>query len=159
MEKLLEKIYRSKNSVTFLQTVSYISVALGALGFLAVLYLSYEKSLLEAVKVLVMHAVPFAVVSVFRHFFNAKRPYEVYSFYDARPKDKCGKSFPSRHVFSAFIIATFALRYSLLMGILLLALGFLLALARVLLGIHFVRDCVAGALIGIASAVIGILVL
>jgi membrane-associated phospholipid phosphatase len=47
----------------------------------------------------------------------------------------------------------------LALGIILLALGVLLCIARVLLGIHFVRDVIAGALIGVCSAALGILIL
>jgi membrane-associated phospholipid phosphatase len=41
----------------------------------------------------------------------------------------------------------------------LLILGIALAASRVLLGIHFLRDVIAGAAIGIASGGIGLLVL
>lgn len=159
MENLLLKIYKSKKISAFLKCVSVISVLLGILGFFITLYLAYQDGIITAVKLLALSAAPFLVVTLFRRYFNAPRPYELYGFYEKKPKNKCGKSFPSRHVFSSFIIATFALYYSVPMGTVLYILSVLLAVSRVLLGIHFIRDCTAGALIGIASGVIGILVL
>jgi membrane-associated phospholipid phosphatase len=114
---------------------------------------------IEALKLAALSLASFLTVTVFRHLFNAPRPYELYEFYENKPRKKYGKSFPSRHVFSAFIIATIAFNYSLPLGIALSIMSFFLAVSRVLLGIHFVRDVCAGALIGAISGVIEILIL
>ena len=45
------------------------------------------------------------------------------------------------------------------LGIGLLLLGAVLGVMRVLLGVHFIRDVVAGALIGVISGAIGLLTL
>ena len=50
-------------------------------------------------------AVGFAAVSFFRRRFNAPRPYECCSIAPLIARDGAGKSFPSRHAFSAFAIA------------------------------------------------------
>lgn len=99
--------------------------------------------------VLAVPAISFVLVSLFRHKVNAKRPYELYGFTPLIPKDTAGKSFPSRHVFSIFVIATtvFFLQHN--MGILLWAAGVCLAVVRVVAGVHFPRDVAAGAAIGI----------
>ena len=73
-------------------------------------------------------------------------------------KGKCGSSFPSRHAFSAFAIAVALLPEFMPLGIVLLAFGTALCAVRVLLGLHFVRDVVAGAVIGIVASVIGLLI-
>lgn len=49
--------------------------------------------------------VGFIAVSVFRYIVNRPRPYEKFDMPPVIPKDTHGRSFPSRHVFSAFIIA------------------------------------------------------
>lgn len=159
MERLLFKIYNSKKSTALLNAVSHISVILVLLGYFSVLHFSYADGLVKTVKLLALSAVPFLTVSIFRYLFNAPRPYELYGFYKSLPKHKSGKSFPSRHVFSSFLIATLAFNYSIILGVLLAALSFVLACARVLLGIHFVRDCIAGALIGVISGIIGIMLI
>ena len=71
---------------------------------------------------------------------------------------KKGHSFPSRHVFSAFIIGTLWMILSPYVGAATLLFGAVIAISRVLLGIHFLRDVIVGAVIGVASGVIGILI-
>ena len=88
----------------------------------------------------------FIVVSVFRYLVNRPRPYEKFQMQPVIPKDKKGQSFPSRHVFSAAIIALTFLtmpEYWLVGGILL---GFaaILAVIRVISGVHFISDVLAG---------------
>lgn len=100
-------------------------------------------------------AVSFLLVSFFRGRYDAVRPYEKYGFVPLVPKDTQGKSFPSRHVFSIFVIATVTCYIWLLPGILLLLLGMILALLRVVMGVHFPKDVLAGALIGVFSGCVG----
>ena len=102
---------------------------------------------------------PFFVVTVLRKLIDAPRPYELYSFYENAPKKKQGSSFPSRHVFSSFIIATLSYILSPWLTAAVALVGVALSVSRVLLGIHFVRDVVAGALIGITSGLIGLVLI
>ncbi len=159
MEKILKYVYSSKKLNAALKTVSETAVLvfLGAFGALSVL--SFLKGLVFGIKMLVFMAIPFLLVTVIRKVFNAKRPYELYAFYKEKPKKKSGESFPSRHVFSAFLIATLFYTMSLAVAISLAFVAVLLALARVLLGIHFPRDVIAGGAVGIISGVLGILLL
>ena len=57
------------------------------------------------------------------------------------------------------MIAGLAYMISVWLSLALVAVGISLAVARVFLGIHFVRDVIAGALIGVLSAALGILIL
>ena len=114
---------------------------------------------MTALKIGVFALAPYILVSVMRKIIKAPRPYEIYDFYQAPPKNKVGQSFPSRHVFSAFVIAVLSYTASVWLSIALLVLGVCLAVSRVLLGIHFVRDVVAGALIGILSGIFGIIII
>ena len=99
--------------------------------------------------------VPFAALSAARRRINAPRPYEVYGLEPLIPKKSRGESFPSRHVFSIFVIAGSLLYVRPPLGTALLALGVLLAAVRVVSGMHFLKDVLAGAIIGVISAVIG----
>ena len=100
-------------------------------------------------------AASFLLLSLVRRLINAKRPYEVLDIDPIIRKDTRGQSFPSRHVFSVFVIAMFFLWLSPWAGICLLALGALLAAARVIGGVHFPRDVLAGAACGVLSGIIG----
>jgi len=103
----------------------------------------------------------FIILSVFRYFVNRPRPYEKFELPPVIAKDTKGKSFPSRHVFSAMVIAmTFLLAspWSWL-GVLFVVVAVLLAIVRVLSGVHFISDVVAGAGFAIVAAVVGYIVI
>ena len=106
-------------------------------------------------KVLLIPAAVFVLVTVFRKICNAKRPYELLDIEPLLKRNKAGQSFPSRHAFSIFMIAM-AIGYVWRPGgILFLILGGLLAVIRVVGGVHFPRDVAAGAALGILAGILG----
>lgn len=107
------------------------------------------------VRVFLVPAVTFAVVTVFRKVCNAKRPYEIWDAPPLIPKDTKGNSFPSRHVFSIYIIAMAAGYVCVPLAIMLAVAGVFLAAARVIARVHFVKDVVAGAVVAIVLGWIG----
>ena len=96
----------------------------------------------------------FVLVSLFRKKFNAPRPYENWQVKPLIPKDTKGNSFPSRHVFSIYIIAMAAWYVWMPLGVILCVAGGFLAAARVSGRVHFVKDVVAGALIAVGFGVL-----
>lgn len=123
---------------------------------IAYLLLAGDKRIYE---MLIVPGVSFAVVSFYRNFLSLPRPYEKYEFEPMAPrKKKPGRSFPSRHVFSCFMIAVMVSRVWLSLGIILLVGGCILAVLRVITGMHFIRDVVAGALMGLLFAALGIII-
>ena len=102
----------------------------------------------------------FIVLSAFRLLVNRRRPYEVYGTAPAIDKKTKGKSFPSRHVFSAVVIALTAL-FLLphpIAGIAGLVLAAGIAAVRVATGVHFVSDVLCGAAFAAFSAWIGYII-
>lgn len=91
----------------------------------------------------------FILVSLGRHLLNTPRPYETWNITPLISKDTKGHSFPSRHVFSASIISMAVLIQSSFLGIILLILSLVIAFCRVLGGVHYPHDVVAGYLIGL----------
>lgn len=91
----------------------------------------------------------FFLLSLGRSLYNKPRPYQTWEIQPLIKKDSFGKSFPSRHVFSATIIAMLALTLNLWLGVVLLFLAGALALLRVLGGVHYPSDVLAGYAIGI----------
>jgi undecaprenyl-diphosphatase len=66
-------------------------------------------------------------------------------------------SFPSGHAARAFLIATIAIGFGpLWLGLLLVVWAFLVSLARVAMGVHYLSDVVAGAIIGVIVGIIGL---
>ena len=159
MEKLLLRIYSSKKASLSLKIISHASVAVTVLAYAAHVVYTYLSEPWDAAFLLLFSAIPFVIVTVVRKFINAPRPYELYTFYKIPPKEKRGQSFPSRHVFSAFIIATLIIPASIPLAAALFTVGICLAASRVLLGMHFIRDVLAGALIGIISGILGIIII
>lgn len=120
--------------------------------FLLLLFLQGNPFLLRAALV---PSISFAAVSVFRNVFHAQRPYEKFGIPPVLQKDTRGKSFPSRHVFSAFVIAVTVYRLYPIAGAILAGIGVVLGVIRVIGGVHEPKDVVAGALTGILSGVLG----
>ena len=158
-ENLLRRVYASKRLTALLRAVNALVICLAVLTFLLLFCSFAAKSVVWLVRLLVVMGVPFLAVTLMRRAVNAKRPYEVFDIYDVQPRRSAGRSFPSRHAASVMIIATVALFSYVWVGAMLLLLGALMCLSRVLLGIHFPRDVIAGCSIGIISALIGIFVL
>lgn len=100
-------------------------------------------------KILIVPAVIFAFVTVFRKAVNFKRPYEKLDINPLIKKDKQGQSFPSRHSASIFIITMSFIYINVYLGIAAMILGIILCITRVLGGVHYIRDVMAGALFSI----------
>ena len=110
-----------------------------------------DKFLLTS-KLILTPFTSFILVSVIRKCIDAKRPYEKYNIKPLFVKDTKGESMPSRHVFSITIIAMCWLYVSVPVGIIML----LLVASRVLAGVHFVKDVVAGFAVGIICGIAGL---
>ena len=157
-ESALYSVYKNDTLSSILHVLSYVIVGLTAYAFVWRAVMLTVSDVWEAVRLLLVTSVPFVLVSVARKLIDAPRPYELLPFYENKPKAKRGQSFPSRHVFSVTVIGVCLMTWSALVGIGLLVLGAALAVIRVLLGMHFVRDVAAGAAIGTLSGVIGLFI-
>jgi len=159
MRELLFKINGNKKITASLNIISHASALLCVAIYAVAVCLAFTAELKVLVGILFWAGAPFVLVSMIRRIINAPRPYEVYEFYEDTKGKRAGQSFPSRHVFSAFVIATLTLCVSVPLGIVAFALGISLAVSRVLLGLHFVRDVTAGAIIGVLFGLLGILII
>ena len=130
-------------------------VIYGIMILLQFIYADYDL----LYKIILVPAVGFLVVSACRYIYNQPRPYEIMNIDPIITKDTKGKSFPSRHVYSIFVIAMTAMQINMFFGILLLVVGFMLAILRVIGGVHFTRDVFAGAFLGVITGVIGYYIL
>ena len=106
-------------------------------------------------KALLVPAVSFILLSLVRSGLNFPRPYQVLDITPIIKKDTQGKSMPSRHVFSIFVIAATFLWILPPLGIFLMILGVLLAAVRVIGGVHFPRDVIVGAAVGLLAGLVG----
>lgn len=122
-------------------------------------------------RIVLVPAVSFILMSVARALINAPRPYEKLDIDPILHKDTKGKSFPGRHVFSAAVITT-AFAYATttisaqapdsaaapMLVAFTVALGIatvLIACMRVIGGVHFPHDVIWGAALGVACGIVG----
>ncbi len=110
-------------------------------------------------RALLVPGISFLLVSLVRQWINAPRPYEQLAIQPLIQKDTRGKSLPSRHVFSMFVIAMTFLWILPPLGVVLLVCGGVLAAVRVIGGVHFLRDVLAGAAAGAVAGILGFYVL
>ena len=161
-EKMYRAVYKRGGLVSVLRTVDRVAVIFTVVAYAALVTLSFTSDIIKGVVCVAVSAVPFILLSIFRRVLSAPRPYELYDFPSLGidlPRKKSGSSFPSRHIFSSFLIGTLFLTSVPLLGAIVLLLGVGLGACRVLRGIHFIRDCIAGAVIGVVCGIIGLIIL
>lgn len=117
----------------------------------AALVVAYQYSFRHLLISILVPGAAFILLSAFRSWYHAPRPYEKLSIDPIIKKDTKGKSFPSRHVFSAFMIDMVIFSVSKPIGIIYLFLAILIGIVRVIGGVHFPKDVIAGAVCGIAG--------
>jgi undecaprenyl-diphosphatase len=113
--------------------VVYVSVA-------GILLMRHDARLIQF---LIVPAVTLALTAMLRHVFNRPRPFEVFDF-ETGIEHESGSSFPSQHTSSAMIIALSILWVFPLAGVIMLILALLTAVSRVISGVHFPLDVLAG---------------
>jgi len=120
----------------------------------------YVKNGINAtlIKTILVPGISFAIFSIVRKIINKPRPYEVWKVDPIIEKDTKGKSFPSRHLFSSCLIGMIYVVHVPIVGAAFLIGSAYLAIYRVVMGVHFIRDVVVGSLIGIAIGMIMILI-
>ena len=125
------------------------AVYLGLLGWLA-----WQRQTLFW-RVLCVPAAAFVLGTALRAAVDRPRPYEVLGFAPLFPKNTRGQSMPSRHCFCAAAIAVAAGAVSAPLGCGVAALALLIAAARVLCGVHWPGDVLAGLAFGAAAGLAG----
>lgn len=154
MTSVLRKNERAAKLLGTLNKVLTYVIFAAYPSMLVYLFIAKREMLLRAV---IVPAVSFVLLSLFRRAVNCRRPYEVFGIPPVIPKKTKGKSFPSRHVFSVALIGVTAL-YALespIIGVIIIAIAVFMAFLRVFTGVHFPRDVIVGFLCGILMGAIG----
>lgn len=144
------KPFRKNSGAKLLTGADRAITAFIFLSYPALLFfLLWSGKLYQCVFCTMIPAGSFLLISAFRSWHSAPRPYEQLDIQPLMEKETKGKSFPSRHVFSVFIIGMTFFSVYQPAGVAIGVLGILLACIRVVGGVHFPKDVVAGALLGI----------
>lgn len=152
--------FRGKGSVKRVKALRIVDGVL--VGLFVLLYLLLAFSYLAVsigfgVAFVICTAMCFCVASLLRRWIDMPRPYEEFDIKPLVQKKKLtkSKSLPSRHAFCAFMIAImFGIILHSYGGYLVLLLAIALGCIRVLEGVHFPRDIVAGGLLGILAGIL-----
>ena len=88
--------------------------------------------------------------------FNRLRPCDIYKDVPILIRRPMGSSLPSGHTASSFASATILLHMNYKIGLIALALAFIISFSRLYLFVHFPSDVLFGLLSGIAVALINI---
>ena len=153
--KMVNKAKGNKHLERALIFANQVLTGLVYISFPILLFtLAYNKRYSDLIKIVLVCGISFVLVSVFRYFFNAKRPYAMYDYEPVVAKEKQGQSMPSRHVFSAFVIAMSFAYINWKFSIIFFVVALLIAIHRVLVGVHFIKDVVVGALVGIIAGAV-----
>lgn len=107
--------------------------------------------LVTVLSYILVPGISFLLLSFVRSRMNRKRPYEEWEIDPLIHREGMGNSMPSRHVFSAVMISMCILRQNVFPGVIFLILSACIAVVRVLGGVHYPRDVIAGYLIGAAA--------
>ena len=151
------EFFKAHEKLYFLLRIIY--TALPCLVFIAypslLAYLFIAGRAREFVKVLTVPAVTFVSATILRAILNKPRPYEELGIEPLIHKDTAGKSFPSRHSASVFIIAMAFLYVNVWAGAAMFIIGLLIILSRVLAGVHYEKDVLAGLVFSVIIGLIG----
>lgn len=118
-------------------------------------YLFFFGTPRELIKAVIVPAVTFAAATALRAVIDQPRPYEALGIEPLIYKETKGKSFPSRHSASVFIIAMAYLHTNVWLGAGMFAIGFFIVLSRVLAGVHYEKDVLAGLLFSVLLGIFG----
>lgn len=138
--------------------IQVCNVLFTAAGFIMYPLLLIRLWLQENKRSMALHVLipgmAFVLLSLYRGLCNAPRPYEIHPIRPLIRKDKKGRSFPSRHIFSIMLIGVLWLGSSSLAACIILLCGIGLAWIRVICGIHFIKDVFWGTVLGILAGIL-----
>ncbi len=153
--KISEYIRNTKYGEKIIYYINEIATKIVYVAFMTLIILNIGYKNEELVRVILVTGISFVLVSVVRKKINSKRPYTIYNFKPIIKKDKQGESMPSRHVFSAFIIGMAYLYMEPELCLVIFISGIVIAIVRVIGGVHFLKDVFWGAILGILCGVVG----
>ena len=150
-QQITKALHHHPRSISLLRLTNQFLTRLMYLVYpLLLIYLFVRfRSIAALLPFLLIPGISFILLSLARQVINQPRPYERWSIEPLIPKNSSGKSMPSRHVFSATVISMCLLRVNTWLGLILLLFSALLALCRVIGGVHYPKDVIVGFLIGL----------
>ena len=136
--------FRDEKRGKALKFTNKLITAVGYASYPAMLIYIFFTMPHKLMGAVIVPASGFVLLTFVRRKINRPRPYETLDIKPLIYKDTKGKSLPSRHVFSMTVIAVTAFLVSVPLGMLLIAASIILAVIRVIGGVHYPLDVTAG---------------
>jgi undecaprenyl-diphosphatase len=105
---------------------------------------------------LLAYAMELPLYLMLKQLFRRQRPADVLNALNVQVKPLDKFSLPSGHSAAAFLMATLVFHFYPVSGVIAYMWAGLIALSRVLLGVHYPGDILAGAVLGIAISILSI---
>lgn len=156
MEKFYKKMlsfikihHLDKIVVIIAKTFPYLTAVLYA-GILVYLFVYQQDKLLMTI---IKPLCAFLFVTVIRKLYNRPRPCITMNI-EPLIGHKSGESFPSRHTVSAFSIALAIIPIHLILGYVAFIIAIVVAMTRILCGLHYISDIIVAIMISFIIALI-----
>lgn len=146
--KIREKYSHREREIKLVNKLLTVITYFAYPAMAAYLFIKADERLL---KVVAVPATGFIMLTVFRKAVNRSRPYEKFAINPIIKKDTKGQSMPSRHIYSITVIAMTFLYVMPALGVVFLIFALILAAVRVIGGVHYPTDVLAGFLLGVLS--------
>lgn len=146
--------FRNEKRLKMLLFTNKLLTAIGLITYPLLLLYTFFVNIYVCIKILVVAASGFFLLTFVRKYFNKKRPYEALDIQPLIHKDTKGKSMPSRHVFSMTMIAMSWFLVSPHFALLLLLFSMILAYIRVVGGVHYPIDVIVGYLCAVLWSIL-----
>lgn len=160
MSALDYSVFQALNSLAASKSLAWIFIFFAVyLYYLQVgtliIYWFQAKDLIRARKAALMAAIAFIIsrgilTTLFRIIWTRDRPFISHTVQQIIEKNNEG-SFPSGHASAMFAIAMAIYMYDKKLGALFFVLAALTGVSRVIVGVHYPSDIIAGALLGIIA--------
>ena len=155
---LNKRLWKNPYSTDILSVLSGGATAITVSLYVFTLFFLFISRDFRVIMIVCPPLAGFIFVTMLRQGLNLKRPFEKYDFVPLIEKARKSNSFPSRHVASAFLIGVSMLVISPFLSLPIIISGFVIAVCRVLSGVHYIMDVVFGAAFGSALSLVFVII-
>ncbi len=144
--------FLDKLFVFLAEDLIYILIFLFIIYFSKQIWRDKKIELIEFIIYFSTSILAWIMAKIIKISFPTERPFSALESVVKLSNESIMSSFPSGHSTLSFALAVSVLIYNKKIGILFLALAFLIAISRSLVGVHYPLDTIVGAILGILIA-------